>query len=123
MSDSLQRMIEKQRGLQALIAPKIYAFGEAGGCDGQVFFLKENGNALAHEASEVVDALPWKMHKADFGRPLTQAEREHAIEETVDCLHFVLNLFLDLGVRTSGEIEGRFFGKNDINHDRWTNGY
>lgn len=121
--DPLQRMIRRQRGLQARIAPKIYSFGEAGNIDGRTFFLKENGNALLHEASEVVNAIPWKMHKADFGRPITPEERENAITEVVDCLHFVINLFLGLGVDSSEEIEQRFIGKNKVNHDRWDRGY
>lgn len=120
---SLQRMIAKQRGLQARIAPKIYEFGEKGGSDPRTFFLKENANALGHEASEAVNVLPWKMHKADFGRAITPEEREAFITETIDCLHFVLNMFLGAGVDDEEEIERRFMGKNDVNHSRWDNGY
>lgn len=123
MTDPLQRMIAKQRGLQARIAPKIYAFGEAGGADGRTFFIKENANALMHEASEIVNSIPWKMHKADFGRALTPEERKAVIVEAVDCLHFVINIFLGVGVDSSEEIEALFFDKNDVNHSRWDSGY
>lgn len=123
MSDPLQRMISKQRGLQARVAPKIYAFGEAGGADGRTFFIKENGNALMHEASELVNTVSWKMHKADFGQPLTAEQREKAVEETIDCLHFVINLLLGLGVDSSEEVERLFFDKNSVNHNRWSSGY
>ena len=123
MNGSLQRMIVKQKGLQGRIAPKIMDFGEAGGCDRQMFFLKENANGLVHEASEAVNALPWKMHKADFGRSITKEERDNFIEETIDCLHFVINMFLGVGVESEEEIEALFFGKNDVNHDRWDHGY
>lgn len=123
MTDSLQRILDAQLGLQARIAPTIRAFGEAGGCDPQTFFLKENGNGLIHEASEAVNVLPWKMHKTDFGRPLTPEELEKFLEETVDCLHFVINMFLGAGVSSAEEIEARFNGKNAVNHDRWSSGY
>lgn len=119
MSDALGNMVETQRRLQARIAPKIYAFGEAGGCDPLVFFLKENAYAMANESMEVVNALPWKMHKADFGRGLTAEEREHLAEEAIDVLHFVLNILLALGVDAPDEIERRFIGKNRTNHQRW----
>jgi NTP pyrophosphatase (non-canonical NTP hydrolase) len=119
MTDSLDRIIAKQRGLQDRVGPKIRAFGEAGGSDGTTFYLKENSNCLAREAGEALDALPWKMHRTDFGRPITPEERERFIEETVDCLHFVINMFLGAGISTAQEIESRFFAKNDVNHERW----
>lgn len=85
--------------------------------------LIDNAQMLGMEAAEVLDWLPWKKHKRDYGRKLTDEEREKVIEEVIDCLHFVFNLFYELGVRDSREVARRYLAKNNVNHARQDRGY
>ncbi len=85
--------------------------------------LIDNADMLMMEAAEAKDWMPWKKHKRDYGRALTEEEREKVLEEFVDALHFVLNGFLTLGVTTSEEVGQRFLAKNKVNHARQDDGY
>ena len=123
MTDSLQRMIDQCVTLQARIAPKIKGAAVAADIDPQAFYLKENANALAVEAHEALNCVPWKFHKADFGRGMTGPEKDHMLEETIDCMHFVINIFLGLGVSDSAEVEALFFAKHEVNMERQLSGY
>ncbi len=84
--------------------------------------LKEQILCLIAEAVELLDDTPWKKHKKDYGRELTAAEREAAVEEAIDIQHFVFNLFLLLGV-DADEVYRLYIAKNDINRERQKRGY
>lgn len=74
--------------------------------------------ATAKEAFEFLDATHWKPHKRNYGEPLTEDEREHALEEAIDVLHCVVAMFIELGVTDEQEILGRFEDKNQVNNER-----
>lgn len=84
--------------------------------------LKEQILSLIAEAVELLEDTPWKKHKKDYGRELTAAEREAAIEEAIDIQHFVFNLFILLGVDAE-EVYRLYIAKNDINRERQERGY
>lgn len=84
--------------------------------------LKEQVLMLIAEATELLEHMPWKKHRKDYGRDLTAREREAVLEETVDILHFVFNLFLLLGVNTD-MVYRLYIAKNDINRERQRGGY
>lgn len=114
--DFLQDMLDRQAIFQA----RLPHFAES---VPQTFRLIDNAEMATCEAMEWKNGLPWKKHKHDYGRPLTQAELDHVIEEIVDLLHFVLNGFLAARVTTANEVYARFMAKHRVNHERQDNGY
>lgn len=117
----LQSMMDRQAEFQARLAgdPEL----RHRHVDSVTAEIIRNADCLAFEAMELKDHLPWKSWRRDYGRPLTENEREAAIEEAVDCWHFLLNLFWLLGVTDAREFTGRFFAKNALNHQRQDKGY
>lgn len=85
--------------------------------------LKEQVVMLVAEAVELLNWLPWKRHKEEYQRALTQEERDAAVEEVVDILHFVLNCFHVLGVTSGREIYALYRAKHAINNERQDGGY
>ncbi len=85
--------------------------------------LKETVVMIIAEAVELLNWLPWKKHKQEFGRELTGAEHEAAIEEAVDLLHFVYNLFIILGVRDGAQVYRFYMAKHGVNKQRQRDGY
>jgi hypothetical protein len=79
--------------------------------------------AIIMEGAELKAWLPWKLWKADYGRELTDEEREGALEELVDLLHFVLEGFLELGVDDARTLAGYYLAKAAVNEDRQREGY
>lgn len=90
---------------------------------GRTLQLVENLKMLAAEVFEAHAETPWKMHKTDFGREMTETEVEAVAKELIDCLHFLLNCFIMCGYTTAEQIEQAFFQKNAVNHDRQDAGY
>lgn len=128
MTDSLDRLLEAQvifqESLTAFAADKEWTDPQTGNVvSGHTIMLIDNAKMAVKEAGEIEDLLPWKKHKREYGRPVTQAERDKALEENVDLLHFVINIFLLLGITTSDEIVEAFFRKNEVNHQRQKEGY
>jgi NTP pyrophosphatase (non-canonical NTP hydrolase) len=116
-------MMDSCAVLQEKIRPKICELAARAGVDPQAFYLKENANALAHEAGEALDCVPWKIHKADFGRGLTAEEVDRMAEEAIDCLHFVINILQGLGILYAQQVEDLFFLKHQVNMERQSSGY
>ena len=58
---------------------------------------------------------PWKNQHKEFDRILQ-------LEEVVDLLHFIINIFLMCGF-DADEIYVKFLEKNQINHERQESGY
>lgn len=117
--DLLQALLDRQQAFrEQLIArfPERWTTGVVEELRRQVL--------MAHmELAELLNSVAWKWHKADEGRQPTQAERLHAVEEAVDLLHFVFNMFLALGVRNASDLYGLYVAKNNINRERQRGGY
>jgi len=80
-------------------------------------------DAIINEGSELKAWLPWKLWRGDYGRELTEGEREGVIEELVDLLHFVLEGFIDMGIDDPKLLTGYYLAKAKINKERQQNGY
>lgn len=80
--------------------------------------IKLNVLACTDELHELLGEVSWK--------PWTQGEpyinRDAAVKEGVDALHFLVNLFLHLDV-TPAELLERYTAKNRVNHARQETGY
>lgn len=129
--DPLQRMLDAQVKLQE----RMPAFADRS-CDETVLDaltgklvsartlqLKETAIMAAGEAFEAMNVLPWKMHRRDFGRAITEEEADRVREEWIDVLHFVLIGLLLVDVTTSAQVEDAFLEKISVNHDRQDSGY
>lgn len=90
---------------------------------GLVEHLKEQVVMIVAEAVELLNWLPWKKHKQEYNRALTTEERDAALEEAVDLLHFVFNCFILLGVRSGVEVYRFYMAKHGVNKKRQTEGY
>lgn len=121
--DPLEYLIDLQAGLQVRLRPAIDEMADRLGVDRTFWYLREHSTMLAIEAGEVHECLDWKAHKSRFGLPITAEQRGKMIGETVDCLAFVLNLFLALGVTRTTEIAHHFELKTGISHGRQDSGY
>jgi hypothetical protein len=80
-------------------------------------------DAIIMEGAEFKGWLPWKQWRGDYGRELTEGEREGVIEELVDLLHFVLEGFIDMGIDDPRLLTGYYLAKAKINQERQQNGY
>lgn len=123
MADGLQEMIEAQLSLQRRLIPFWRRLSEATGLDAESLYLKENCLMLAREAMEAMDHTNWKTHRTSFGRSMSAEQRRLFLEETVDCLTFVLNMFIFAGVTSADEVRRLFMEKNAVNHRRQDSGY
>lgn len=112
--DPLQRMIDAQIRLQTRY-PDFAA-------QTLTQRLIDNAMMLADEAHEALRELPWKKHRAGHGRDATQDERDRYLEETVDALHYVVNMFILLGYTDSASILREFERKNSENNRRVDHG-
>lgn len=119
LDDALRKIF----GLQFNLQTKIRA--RAGQCpiaeqtlEQRITAIVGNVFALEHEAHELVDEMKWKDWTA--GPPYLN--RDAAVKEAIDMLHFLVNIFLHLGA-TPEEVLTRYVRKNEVNHDRQDAGY
>lgn len=73
--------------------------------------------AIIHEAVELEDELGWKWWKTAKG-----VDSARAKEEAIDVLHFLLSLFIKLGMDAK-EVEEAYRRKWHVNMDRQNKGY
>jgi dimeric dUTPase (all-alpha-NTP-PPase superfamily) len=73
--------------------------------------------ALMHEIIELERELPWKHWKKQQKFNIKNAQ-----EEAVDCLHFLLSIFLSLGM-TADDVIYQYIKKHEINNKRQESGY
>lgn len=114
---SVQKMLDAQAALQE----RLPLFKK--GVRPSAHILVDNIDMAIVELAEAKQELPWKKHKTEYGREMTEEERLAAVKELVDVLHFVWNAFLAAGVMTEEEIERLYFAKHQINNERVDNGY
>jgi len=91
--------------------------------DGRTILLIDNALMAMVEAGEVLNELPWKKHKREYGRPLTEEEVDRIRKEIDDLQTFVVNLYMLVGVDTEDAVEAGFMAKHRINNERQDQGY
>lgn len=83
-------------------------------------YMKEHGYFLIEETIEMLRELPYHKSWKDYSN-LTSEEllyqKNLAKEESIDMLHFMINIFLCLGMDEK-EIISMYKEKNKINYDR-----
>lgn len=89
--------------------------------DFRTFQLKENILALQAEVVEVLEWLPWKNWKT-YTEKFPQTKLVEARYEAIDCLHFLLNIMMLLGMTPEMVYDG-FMRKQSENRNRQTRGY
>lgn len=83
--------------------------------------LKGQATAIIMEGAEVMDWLPWKHWKMEWGLTPEECRAEVAVE-AVDLLHFVFNVFLLCGL-SPAQVASLFYEKNEENRRRAAEGY
>jgi NTP pyrophosphatase (non-canonical NTP hydrolase) len=94
-------------------------------CDSDVQqFLNQNTLALVEEVLEVMRETAYKnpAHMLFGWKQGQKFDLEQAKEETVDLLHFYLNLLIIFGMDVD-EMMNRYLNKNKENHNRQDNSY
>lgn len=80
-----------------------------------------NVTALVTELGEASNEVPWKPWSATRDRP-TEEQRNLALKELVDAMHFMGNLFLLLGI-DADDFARAWKHKQKVNADRQARGY
>lgn len=114
---NVQLMLDAQAALQE----RLPLFKK--GARPNAHILVDNIDMAIVELAEAKQELPWKKHKTEYGREMTEEERVAAVRELVDVLHFVWNAFLAAGVNDENELLNLYFAKHKVNHERVDNGY
>lgn len=131
-SEGISEMLELQLNLQQRLG---YDFKNMPIAD-VANYLIYNKHCLDDELGELLDALggnlgnagwkTWKKQHSLFNQlrvaDLTEDEVTELKYEAIDVLHFVLNIFLAIGM-TGEEVHGMYVAKNAENHNRQNNGY
>ena len=83
-------------------------------------YIKEHGYFLIEEVVEMFREMPYHKSWKDYSH-LTEEEVKHQEqlmkEEAIDALHFLINIFLSLGMDAE-EIIHMYKEKNSINYQR-----
>lgn len=113
MSDILEEIFELQRQLQVqkFRDPARLSRDEA------LEFIRWNVLAAEDELHEALQEVGWKPWATS-----RHINRHEYVGELIDMLHFVVNLFLVVGV-TPAEVLERYKLKNAKNHRRQEDGY
>ncbi len=106
MRDKLSRIFGLQEDLQERL-----------GTDYDQAFINQMTLAAIVELAEFVQNTDWKGWKTPIG-----LQREKAIEEWADALHFFVNLALAIGLDADTAFDA-YARKNIINHQRQEKGY
>jgi dimeric dUTPase (all-alpha-NTP-PPase superfamily) len=115
MNDALRKIFGLQFNLQTKILGRIMSDMTL---TERIEYIKENVLAATDELHELLNETSWKSWAS--GDPYIN--RDAAVKEGVDVLHFLVNLFLALDVSPE-ELLTRYAGKNKVNHNRQDNGY
>ncbi len=77
--------------------------------------------AITAEVGELHETTAWKWWRP-LEAMLTGDSRQNARVEAIDILHFLISLFMLMGIDAQGVLE-IYQGKNKVNHDRQDSGY
>lgn len=113
-SDRLAAMLDAQRQLQEKING--YAL-ESQTTEQRITNIKENVLALTDELHEVLGEMGWKSWATS-----RHLNRDAAVKEAIDAWHFLMNIFLHLGV-DANELYTRYVAKRAVNERRQNTGY
>lgn len=80
-------------------------------------YVRDMTLAAIVELTEFLQETRWKPWKAEQGRPEGPDADVAAVEELVDVLHFLMNLFVAMSV-DGEELETSYRAKHEINVDR-----
>jgi len=111
--DKLHQLFELQRTFNARIGVK----PEEMSSEEKQRWLLQCSRAIVQETAELTDCVPWKWWKKSM-----VFEKEHAQEEAIDLLHFLLSAFMFLDMDADAVFEA-YCKKNNINHVRQDTGY
>lgn len=119
MTDMLEQIFVMQAKLQRKIRGKLGQVPIANQTtEERVEGIKMNVFALEHELHELIDETSWK----EWAEVEPFINRDLAVKEAIDALHFLVNIFLHLDVSPTELVE-RFTTKNAVNHARQDSGY
>lgn len=85
-------------------------------------YVLVNFEAIADELSEMRDHVHWKSWTHQAEPRGSFKDRDAFVDESVDLLHFLVNLWLVAGA-DAREIAMRYMGKASVNEWRQQNGY
>ena len=105
-NDKLEGIFDLQRRFQTRI-----------GTEYDQAFITEMTLAAIVELTELVQETDWKSWKTPIG-----IQREKAVEEWADALHFFVNIGLALGLDADAAYDA-YVAKNKENHRRQDSGY
>lgn len=112
--DKLDKIFEMQKALnERILGPNFEKAYE----EETAKWVLNYCRALQQEVSELVDCVPWK-----WWAHYQHLDKEHAKEELVDVIHFVVSLAQTLGM-SPDDIFTAYLEKNAINHQRQDSGY
>lgn len=80
----------------------------------KILLTKEYILSIHRELGEVLNVIPWKLHRANK----KEYDREHLQEELIDCFKFLLNVCILHGM-TPESFEKIFFAKSALVEKRY----
>lgn len=113
--DALRRIFALQFDLQEKILGQ-YVTGLT--LTERIAYIKEMVLAATDELHELLGEVSWKS----WASVDPYINRDRAVKEAVDVMHFVVNIMLTLGVSPE-ELLTRYVSKNAVNHKRQDDGY
>lgn len=113
--DKLQFLLDSQEKFQKRLGQDFSLMDEKEKSE----FLHVHGYFLIEEVAEMLRETPfhkpWKQYNWDKEKTLSQEELQK--DEAIDALHFLINIFLALGMDSEEVIE-RYKEKNKLNYRR-----
>lgn len=107
--DNLEKIFEEQKDFQ-----KYFYDPENISLEDKIKFTKEFILAVHKELGEILDTMPWKLHrKEDKNKSIN-----NTVEEIIDCFKFLLNLCVIWGI-SSEKFTEEFFRKSAVVRQRY----
>lgn len=109
-NDKLHKMFVEQKEFQK----NFYNPDDISEAD-RIKLSKEFILSVHRELGEVLNEMPWKLHRA--GNVQTH-DTAHIQEELIDCLKFMMNLFIVWGM-SEDDVYNMFMSKSKVVKDRY----
>ncbi|HCR35827.1 TPA: hypothetical protein DIU22_02175 [Candidatus Woesebacteria bacterium] len=107
--NNLQQIWERQKGFQ-----KNFFDPENISEEERIKLTKEYILSVHRELGEILNVIPWKLHRANK----KEYDREHVQEEIIDTFKFLLNICILQGL-TPESFEELFYKKSEIVEKRY----
>ena len=111
--DMLHNIFEMQEKLNERIGVKTATMNDS---ERQTWILNYC-RAMTQELAELTDCVPWK-----WWAKYQKFDKQNAVVEVVDMLHFLVSLALVLGLKAE-DVYGCYMQKNLVNFKRQDSGY